>query len=59
VEEVIREEDAARLVLEPIAEEATPVERDGLLVVEARLVGEIPDHRALRDERVRKVGKVP
>lgn len=48
---VIRD-DGARLVLEPIADDARPVEVDGLLVIRGRLTGDVPDHRALRSERI-------
>ncbi|MBI2894368.1 MAG: AbrB/MazE/SpoVT family DNA-binding domain-containing protein [Deltaproteobacteria bacterium] len=50
--QLLAREDRGRLVLEPIAEEAVPVEVDGLLVIRGRLVGEIPDHRELRDQRI-------
>lgn len=46
-------EQGRRLVLEPVAEVAEPVEVDGVLVIRGRLVGEVPDHRLLREQRVR------
>lgn len=51
-------EEGDRLVLEPIAEHATPVEVDGLLVISGRLAGEVPDHREQREERIRALGAV-
>lgn len=54
----VREEDGKRLVLEPVAEEAVPAEADGLLVIRGRLLGEIPDHRDLRRQRVRALGRM-
>jgi len=55
----IRDEDGIRLVLEPVAEQGAPVEVDGLLVIRGHLVGAIPDHRDLRLERVRAIGRIP
>lgn len=47
----VREEEG-QLVLEPVAESAVPVDVDGVLVLRGRLAGEVPDHRALREERI-------
>ena len=54
----VREEAGQRLVLEPISEEAVPVEVDGLLVIRGRLVGDIPDHRDQRVQRIRSLGRI-
>lgn len=53
----VREEAGRRLVLEPVSEEGVPVEVDGLLVIRGRLVGEIPDHREQRTQRIRSLGR--
>lgn len=45
-------EDRGRIVLEPMAEEARLVERGGLLLVDAQLVGPEVDHRQVREERL-------
>jgi AbrB family looped-hinge helix DNA binding protein len=45
-------EEAHRIVIEPMLEESVVVEVDGLPVVRGRLIGEVPDHRALRDARI-------
>jgi AbrB family looped-hinge helix DNA binding protein len=50
-------EDGARVVLEPVEEVHTPVEVDGLLVVQARLTGTVPDHRDVRDERAKRASR--
>ena len=47
-------EEGDRLVLEPVAESAVPVDVDGVLVLGGRLAGEVPDHRAVREERIRR-----
>jgi len=52
------EEEGKRLVLEPVAEESVPAEVDGLLVIRGRLVGEIPDHRDLRTQRIRSLAGI-
>jgi AbrB family looped-hinge helix DNA binding protein len=49
----VREEAGRRLVLEPVAENAVPVDVDGVLVVRGQLRGKLPDHRTLRQERIR------
>jgi AbrB family looped-hinge helix DNA binding protein len=54
----VREEDGRRLVLEPIADESVPIEVEGLLVIRGRLLGEIPDHREQRAERIRVAGRI-
>ena len=46
-------EEGDRLVLEPVGESSVPVDVDGVLVLRGRLAGELPDHRALREERIR------
>ncbi len=51
------EEAGRRLVLEPVAEDGVPVEVDGLLVIRGRLLGEIPDHREQRTQRIRSLGR--
>jgi AbrB family looped-hinge helix DNA binding protein len=50
----IRENDSC-LILERIPEECIPAEVDGLLLIRGRLAGEIPDHRAIRDQRTRRL----
>jgi AbrB family looped-hinge helix DNA binding protein len=54
----VREEAGKRLVLEPVSAEGVPVEVDGLLVIRGRLVGEIPDHREQRMQRIRSLGRM-
>jgi AbrB family looped-hinge helix DNA binding protein len=44
-------EGAHHIVIEPMLEESVVVEVDGLPVVRGRLVGEVVDHRVLRDQR--------
>jgi AbrB family looped-hinge helix DNA binding protein len=51
----VREEGGARLILEPVAADSVPVEVEGLLVIRGRLAGAVPDHRAQREERIRKL----
>jgi AbrB family looped-hinge helix DNA binding protein len=53
----VREEEGRRLVLEPVSEDAVPAEVDGLLVIRGHLRGEIPDHRDLRAQRIRSLGR--
>jgi AbrB family looped-hinge helix DNA binding protein len=53
----VREEGGTRLVLEVVSEDAVPVEVDGLLVLRGRLVGDIPDHREQRTQRIRSLGR--
>ena len=53
----VREEGGSRLILEPLTNEGVPVEVDGLLVIRGRLLGEIPDHRMQREERLREIGR--
>jgi AbrB family looped-hinge helix DNA binding protein len=53
----VREEDGSRLVLEPVGEHEAPVDVDGLLVIRGHLVGEIPDHREQRRQRIRSLGR--
>jgi AbrB family looped-hinge helix DNA binding protein len=55
----VREEGAQRLVLEPIAAEGAPVEVDGLLVIRGRLIGDVPDHREQRADRLRALARIP
>jgi AbrB family looped-hinge helix DNA binding protein len=45
-------EEANQIVIEPMLEESVVVEVDGLPVVRGRLIGDVPDHRALRDARI-------
>ncbi len=54
----VRDEEGKRLVLEPVAEEGVPAEVDGLLVIRGRLLGEIPDHRDQRAQRIRSLGRI-
>jgi AbrB family looped-hinge helix DNA binding protein len=54
----VREEGGSRLILEPLIEEGVPVEVDGLLVIRGQLLGDIPDHRAQREERLRELGRI-
>lgn len=51
----VREEEGRRLVLEPVSEEGVPTEVDGLLVIRGHLIGEIPDHREQRTQRIRSL----
>ena len=46
-------EEDGRIVLEPVSEESAPAEVDGLLVIRGHLIGEIPDHRKQRAQRIR------
>ena len=56
----VREENGQRLVLEPISEQASAVEVDGLLVIRGRLDAEdLPDHRDVRAERIRSLTRIP
>jgi AbrB family looped-hinge helix DNA binding protein len=55
----VRDEGASRLILEPISTEGVPVEVDGLLVIRGKLVGEVPDHREQRAERIRSLTRLP
>jgi len=54
----LREEPGPRLVLEPVSEQGLPVEADGLLVIRGHLLGEIPDHREQRLQRIRSLGRI-
>ena len=45
-------EEGQRLVLEPLPEECVVSEVDGLPVIRGRLTGNVPDHRALREQRL-------
>jgi AbrB family looped-hinge helix DNA binding protein len=54
----VREQGSQQLVLEPIAEEGAPVEVDGLLVIRGRLIGEIPDHREQRADRIHSLRRI-
>jgi len=53
----VREEEGQRIVLEPLSEQASPVEAEGLLVIRGRLLGEMPDHRAQRSQRIRELSR--
>jgi AbrB family looped-hinge helix DNA binding protein len=46
-------EEEGRLVLVPRGAETSTVERGGILVFRGALTGAVPDHRQLRDERLR------
>jgi AbrB family looped-hinge helix DNA binding protein len=50
-------EEGDRIVLSPVQEDAVAVERGGLLVFQGRLVGEVPDHRQLRELRAEGQGR--
>jgi AbrB family looped-hinge helix DNA binding protein len=50
------EEDGERLMLVPEASEPSVIERQGLLIFSGRLVGEVPDHREVREERLGRLG---
>lgn len=50
-------EEGARLVLEPLDDDGAIADVDGLLLVRGRLLGEVPDHRRLREERIRELGR--
>lgn len=52
-------EEEGRLVLVPRHRETVAEERGGLLVFRGRLLGPIPDHRSLRDERLDSLVKRP
>ena len=53
-------EEGERIVLEPIAEPAVLVERDGLPLVRGALEeGSIPDHRELREDRIARLSELP
>ena len=53
-------EEGNRIVLEPIAEPAVLVERDGLPLVRGTLEeGSIPDHREIREERIARLSELP
>lgn len=54
----VREEDGRRIILEPVPEQAAPVEAGGLLVIRGHLLGEIPDHRDLRTRRTRALARM-
>jgi len=54
----VREEEGRRLVLEPVSEDAVPAEVEGLLVIRGHLIGEIPDHREQRAQRIRSLGRM-
>lgn len=51
------DEDGDRIVLRPVSEEPLAVEKSGLLVFRGRLVGAVPDHRQLREDRFDELGK--
>jgi AbrB family looped-hinge helix DNA binding protein len=53
----LREEGGSRLVLEPLFEESVPVEVDGLLIIRGELIGEVPDHRQQRADRIRSLAR--
>lgn len=52
---LVEEDD--RLVLVPRGAETSTVERAGILIFRGTLTGAIPDHRQLRDERLRDLEK--
>ena len=54
----IREEDGKRIVIEPVGDENVPEDVDGLLVIQGRLTGPIPDHREQRLRRIRGSGRM-
>ncbi len=47
-------EESGRLVLEPTEEVHRPIEVHGLLVIRGKLLGPIPDHRAMREGHLRR-----
>jgi AbrB family looped-hinge helix DNA binding protein len=49
-------EDGGRIVLEPVEETDGLDEHDGLLIATGVTSGPWPDHRSIRDERLRKLG---
>ena len=49
--------DEDRILLEPERTESVATEREGILVLQGELAGEIPDHRRLREERVGRLAK--
>ena len=51
------EEDEGRLVLIPEVSDAVAVEHGGILIFRGRWVGEIPDHRAIREERLESLSR--
>ena len=50
-------EDDDRILLEPERSESVATERAGILVIQGDLVGEVPDHRRMRDERAGKLAR--
>jgi len=54
---VVDEED--RLILIPRQQLPTTVERDGLLVFQGQLSEELADHRAVRDDRLSRLARLP
>lgn len=52
----LRQEGDA-LVLEPLPDDSVPIERDGLLIIRGRLIGAVPDHREIREERIARFGR--
>jgi bifunctional DNA-binding transcriptional regulator/antitoxin component of YhaV-PrlF toxin-antitoxin module len=50
--------DGNRLILEPLPEHHVPVDEGGLLVATGALIGPIPDHREVRQERVDRLSRV-
>jgi len=47
------------IVLEPLDPETVLIEQDDLLVIGGALVGDVPDHRTLREERASAQAEVP
>lgn len=50
-------EEGRRVVLEPVAEAAVPVDVGGVLVLRGRLAGAVPDHRTVREARIRGLAR--
>ena len=52
-------DDDERLVLIPRQQLPTTSEKAGLLVFQGQLMQELPDHRAVRDERLSRLAGLP
>jgi bifunctional DNA-binding transcriptional regulator/antitoxin component of YhaV-PrlF toxin-antitoxin module len=52
-------DDGDRLVLIPRQQLPTTVEKDGLLVFQGQLPEELADHRAVRDDRLSRLARLP
>lgn len=48
-------EDGDQLLLVPVHDDPMAVDKGGILVFRGRLIGPVPDHRKLRDERLTRI----